>query len=283
MKKILILVLAMVVCAVSLASCAGNEASQAPSRDVSGSRPVTELTEPEDINPDQPEKIVVNEDFYKNSDIIYLQQAIFEAYKSANNISNVDSTLDYYIESLSYDAESKTAVVQIPCVEQGGGPQLMTLTFTKGENANQWEKKKPEYKDTTNNTNLVPKDDVFYRNHYKSVQNVAFKFFRAFFLADINTAKGLIDSLDNPCLEYFNSQASTLQTMSGYAVEIVEYEVDESGKSGSATVDVWHDPDSTPGNEGIEYMVLNVGFKEFTKANGEIEMQYFVSNYDFDT
>lgn len=281
MKKILILALAMVMCLAVLTSCAENDASQTSSRDTSGSRPVTELTDNEPS--DKPEKIVVDEDFYKNSDIIYLQQAAFEAYKSAKKISNIDSTPNFYIESLSYDEESKTAVVQIPCVEQGGGPKLMTLTFTKGENATQWDKKKVEYKDITNNTNLVPRDDIFYKSHYKSVQNLSFKFFRAYFMADINTARGLIDSLENPCLEYLNSEAKSLQPMSGYAVEIIKYEYDESGKNGTATVHVWHDPNPTPGNEGIDYMVLKVGFKEITKSNGKTEMQYFVSDYDFDT
>ena len=72
MKKILILALAMVMCLAVLTSCAENDASQTSSRDTSGSRPVTELTDNEPSN--KPEKIVVDEDFYKNLEEKMLQK-----------------------------------------------------------------------------------------------------------------------------------------------------------------------------------------------------------------
>ncbi len=294
MKKILFLALAVVICASSLAACVDREANQSVNSQPAtqsnaqtntqsqpSSQPVTPPSTPE--NPEdsvETGKTVINADFFKSGNYISLQHTVFDIYKD-ENVGDIDTTPNYFIDSLAYDEASKTAIVQLPCIEIGGGPKIMTITLSLVENT--WQKQKVEYTDKSNNSNIFPVDDVFYNTHFKPIQNLAFKFLRAYVQADINTAKGMMTSIENEKLDHFRTQADTLKNTSSFAVEVVSYTYNEADKSGTAWISVDHDIDPSAGNEGIDYLVLTVNFKEETDANGNITTKYEVEEFDLDT
>ena len=107
MKKTLIILLALALSAVSLVSCANNEDSSSKSDIVSSSQPAEESAESSsDTENNGPTvEYTVTPELYRNSDMIYIQQAAFEIYKEVSGIVDIDSTLKYYMNSLSYDAD----------------------------------------------------------------------------------------------------------------------------------------------------------------------------------
>ena len=277
MKKTLIILLVLALSVVSLVSCANNESDDSQADITSTEDSSVNSSEPENSEPTV--EYTVNEELYRNADMIYIQQAAFEIYKAESGIVDIDSTLNYYMNSLSYDADGKSAVVQMACMKTGEGPAFVTIALEKTENG--WVKKSAELTEESNNCYVIPVDNDFYKIYYPGVQNTAFKFFRAFVRADANTAYSLIDSLDNPCMEYFNTtNTDTLHNVGSFAIEVVSYNYDPTTDSGVAYLSVWHDIDPTPGNEGIDYMMLTVNFKRSAESGNIL---YTVSDYDFDT
>lgn len=113
---------------------------------------------------------------------------------------------------------------------------------------------------------------------YIQVMYTAFTFFKAYVLGDIETATEMMDSPDNSCLSYFSSEEScigSLDDINTYAVELIKYELDDSGNY-KVRIDIHF---STVDN--IDYMSMTL-VSEDVSFEGFTYKVWKVTYYDFE-
>ena len=270
MKKILLILLAIVMCATSLVACVDSAPNQSSSEDdTNNSKVVSSETEEENFK----HEIETEDEFFNSKAYIRLMYRVFEEYKE--NFSNLDSVTGYYFESLSYDPSTQSAVVQVPCVKKGE-PKHMTLTmnYTYVGNLKTWVLANLEYTDTVNKS-TVGNDSEFVTKYYPEIQNFAFKFFRAYVQGDENTGLELIGSAHNPCFQNFSTEKGTMDNEETFAVEFVKYDYNKDTGAGTAVVNVHMKRD-----DEVRYMVLTIGTKDEKTEDGKITKKCNVVNFE---
>ncbi len=283
MKKILLILLAIVMCATSLVACVDNAPNQSSTAEVennnTGANSKTPASSQESSEPEQENfkhEIETEDEFFNSNAYLLLMDIIFENYKES--LDNLDTTPDYYIESLSYDPSTQSAVVQVPCVKNGKTQHMtLSLNYTYVGNLKTWVLTNLGYKDTLNR-NKVGNDSEFVIKHYPGIQNLAFKFFRAYVQGDKSTAVSLMDSAENPSLEYFSTKKGSMEDEKSFAVEFVSYDYNKADGTGTACVDVRFTRD-----EQFDYMTLTIATKDEKSADGKITKKCTITNFDFET
>ncbi len=297
MKRFLFFVLAIVICASSLAACTDRKAnepdkpkeSSAPAQSTSSaqnastaqsskpaqsastaqsSKPAQSSTPAQSSKPEEPVRVDLsktNDKFFNSLDYFWLEYAVFDVYKT--EVSDIDTEPAYYIETMQYDEATKTAVVQVPC-QKDGSLKCMTITMVKSAD-NKWEKKTVEYTVQPNTENLVGGDNEFITQHYPDVQSIAFKFLRAYIQADKATAVKIINGGENNlCLSYFNNtDKGSLKDIKSVGFELNKYEYNEKTGKGSAVIDVHF---ATKDDDSIQYMTMMIDTVDEKDATGKV-------------
>lgn len=114
--------------------------------------------------------------------------------------------------------------------------------------------------------------DVFedYEGSYSTAKNCALDFFEAYAAADIDTAKMLADSPNNPCFEYFVTEPIGEVTHCEY--EFTDFGYDKEAKLHTVILEIEYDV----GNNEYTYMFICLATEKLFK--GEWKVTY----YDFE-
>ncbi|MBE6691923.1 MAG: hypothetical protein E7586_01145 [Ruminococcaceae bacterium] len=288
MKKILLILLAVVTLASSLVACTDsvpNESSAENTVAPSTSRPTSVATSSSKApvvssQPEEPESfkytIETDDKFFNSTGYIQLMKEVFKTYKES--LDDIETTADYYFESLSYDASTQSATVQVPCVKDGENKHLtLSYNYTYVGDVKTWVLTDLKYTDTLYR-NTVGNDSEFVIKHYGKIQNVAFKFFRAYVLADNHNMLANINTLDNPCIENFNTVKGSFKDKNIFAIEYVEYDDRPTGAD-FVKLKIHTDKD---GGEGTSYMNLEISISTVKTVNGNFEKKYTVSNFSWE-
>lgn len=85
---------------------------------------------------------------------------------------------------------------------------------------------------------------------------------------------------DDPCLEYFSTDASSLDTVTGYSVELLKHELEEKdgGEVESAKIDIRYFLD----DDQVRYMCLSMKYIDALDDNGYEYKAWRVTNFDFE-
>ncbi|MBE6692254.1 MAG: hypothetical protein E7586_02840 [Ruminococcaceae bacterium] len=107
---------------------------------------------------------------------------------------------------------------------------------------------------------------------YYDFESVALRFYNAYMQNDIETAKILMDSTDNECLEYFSNNVNEYNSIKRGRISLSSVINDNKGNITEAKLDIAFS-DTREGYENTDYMVMTL-----KKIGG----YWFVSYYDFD-
>lgn len=126
---------------------------------------------------------------------------------------------------------------------------------------------------------VVTKEEFFQTGHYIQVMYTAYDFFKAYVFGDVETAKLLMDSPDNECLEYFSSQdycIGSMDEINTYAVELISCTYDADSGNYKVAVHIHFTTE-----DAIDYMVMTFVSQDVTVENYTYKV-WKVSYYDFD-
>ncbi len=287
MKKFLPILLAVVMLATSLVACtdslpndplssedsvassSSKPAASSSKAPASSQAPIVSSEEPENFK----YTIETDDKFFNSASYIKLMTEVFKTYKES--LDDIETTPDYYFESLSYDSTTQSATVQVPCVKDGKNQHLtLSYNYTYVGDVKTWVLSDLKYTETLYK-NTVGNDSEFVIKHYGNIQNVAFKFFRAYVLADNHNMLANINTLDNPCIENFNTVKGSFKDKNIFAVEYVEY---DDRPTGADVVKLKIHTDKEDG-EGTAYMNMEISVSTVKTAEGKFEKKYTVSNF----
>ena len=287
MKKFLLILLAIAMLAVSLSACTdslpndpeSSEESVAPSSSKTPTNNQTASSSKAPVSATEPESfkytIETDDKFFNSTGYIQLMKEVFKTYKES--LDDIETTPDYYFESLSYDSSTQSATVQVPCIKDGKNQHLtLSYNYTYVGDVKTWVLTNLEYTDTLY-ANTVGNDSEFVYKHYGKIQNVAFKFFRAYVLADNHNMLSNIDTLDNPCIENFNTVKGSFKDKNIFAIEYVEY---DDRPTGADVVKLKIHTDKADG-EGTAYMNMDISVSTVKTVEGKFEKKYTVSNFSW--
>ena len=126
-------------------------------------------------------------------------------------------------------------------------------------------------------------DNNFFKTEYLHLQNEVFRFFKAYVFGDIETAKSMMDSEDNPSLSNIPFEKGdcigSLEKVRNYAVELIDYQYDEVNGVGVASVNVHF----STYDESITYMILDLTSSDIVSDDGKvIGKSWTVTFFDFE-
>ena len=96
--------------------------------------------------------------------------------------------------------------------------------------------------------------------YFNDVQRTVYTFFKAYVLGDIDTAKSVMDSPENPCLEEFPTKndswcIGSMDKVESYYVELIRCDYNEKSETTEVTVDVAY---SDITDESIFYISIDL-------------------------
>ncbi len=107
---------------------------------------------------------------------------------------------------------------------------------------------------------------------YYNFESIALSFYNAYMQNDIETAKALMDSPDNECLEYFNNSVNEYNSIKRGRISLNNIKTDNNGNITEANLDIAFS-DTREGYENTDYMVMTL-----KNINGK----WVITYYDFD-
>ncbi len=115
-------------------------------------------------------------------------------------------------------------------------------------------------------------DFTFLTKPYYDFESIALSFYNAYMQNDIETAKALMDSPDNECLEYFSNSINEYNSIKRGRISLSNVINDNSGNITEANLDIAFS-DTREGYENTDYMVMTLK---------NIDNKWVITYYDFD-